>query len=134
MDLETLNKHYDLVQKLKEAQELRKTTEAKSLGAQSLDGMPHGTGVSDKVGILAAALADISGQVSYLEKQVAESAVPIEDFVSGIGDLRTRLIFRYRFLNGMAWCEVADMFPGMAEATAKNVCYSYLIASKRDRA
>ena len=134
MDLKTLNKHYDLVQKLKEARELYKTTEAKSLGAQSLDGMPHGTGVSDKVAVLAVALADISGQVEFLEKQVAESAAPINVFICGISDLRTRLIFRYRFLYGMSWGEVSGMFPGMAEATAKNVCYSYLIASNRNRA
>lgn len=127
MDLETLNKHYDLVQKLKEARELYKTTEAKSLGAQSLDGMPHGTGVSDKVAVLAVALADISGQVDFLEKQVAETAPPIEVFITGIPDIKTRLIFRYRFLGGMSWGEVAGMFDiGTSENSVKSTCYDYM--------
>lgn len=132
MDLETLNKHYDLVQKLKKARELYKTTEAKSLGAQSLDGMPHGTGVSDKVGVLAAALADITGQVGFLEKQVDESAALIEEFIAEIPNLKTRLIFRYRFLGGMSWGEVAGMFDiRTSENSVKSTCYDYMENMKK---
>ena len=132
MELETLNKHCDLVQELREAQELYKTTEAKTHGAQSLDGMPHGTGVSDKVGALGVALADISAQIDYLEKQVAESAAPINDFICGIDDLKTRLVFRYRFLYGFAWGEVADMLgKRVTESTVKSICYDYLESLKK---
>ena len=127
MDLYTLNRHCDLVQQFKNAKELYATTEAKGLGAQRLTGMPHGTGVSDNTGALAAALADISGQVSYLEKRIMESSPEIEEFIAGIPVLKTRLIFRYRFLCGMSWGEVAGMFDiGTTETSVKNTVYDYL--------
>lgn len=130
MDLYTLNRHCDLVQQFKNAQELYAATEAKALGAQRLTGMPHGTGVSDKVGAFAVALADISGQIAYLEKQIAETAPPIEEFIAGIPVLQTRLIFRYRFLNGMTWGETAEMLDSQktptTETAVKNTVYDYL--------
>jgi hypothetical protein len=127
MDLSTLNEHYLLVQKLNEARALYETTQAKALGSQTLTGMPHGSGVSDRAGALAATLADISANVCYLEMLVAESEPPVREFVDGIEDLRTRLVFKYRFMQGMAWGEVAGMFEaGTSEVAVKNVCYSYL--------
>ena len=127
MDLTQLNEHYSLVQKLNEAKELYATTEAKVLGSQKLTGMPHGSGVSDKAGALASALADISAHVSYLERLVAESEPPVEEFIDGIEDLQTRLIFKYRFLNGCTWWEVAGMFDaGTSDLAVKQICYRYL--------
>lgn len=127
MDLNELNIHCDKVQKLNEAKELYAITKARALGSQKLTGMPHGTGVTDKAGALAAALADISAHITCLEQQVAETAPAVEEFVAGIPVLRTRLIFRYRFLNGMTWGEVAGMFDSATtETSVKNVVYTYL--------
>ena len=97
MDLAELNNHRELIEDLEEAKALYATTSAKAIGAQTLTGMPHGTGVSDKAGSLGAALADISGQIAYLQKQIDDGAGPIEEFIAGIDSLRLRLIFRLTF-------------------------------------
>lgn len=128
MDLATLNQHLDLVQKLQKVQELYQAVEAKSLGAQALTGMPHGTGVSDKVGVLAAELADLSSRIDYLTKETEKSAKPIREFIDTIEDDRTRMIFRLRFLYGLAWCEVADVVgAGASEAAVKSAAYRCLM-------
>ena len=127
MDLAELNQHRELVEDLQVAKALYETTSAKVIGAQALTGMPHGSGVSDKAGSLGAALADISGQITYLQKQVDESAAPIEEFIAGIDNLRLRLIFRYRFLLNYSWWEVAGMLErGTTESAVKSACYDYL--------
>ena len=128
LDLSELNRHLDLIQKLQRVQELHQTVEAKCLGAQALTGMPHGTGVSDKVGALAAELADLSSRMDYLKKEVEKSAKPIEEYINSIDDDRTRLIFRFRFLYGLAWCEVADLMgPGTSEDAVKSAAYRRLV-------
>ena len=117
MDLAELNNHRLLIEDLEEAKALYATTSAKAIGAQTLTVMPHGTGVSDKAGSLGAALADISGQIAYLE-----------EFIAGIDSLRLRLIFRYRFLHNYSWMEVAGMLErGTTEAAVKSACYDYLL-------
>jgi hypothetical protein len=100
--------------------------EAKSLGAQKVTGMPHGTGVSDKVGMLAAELADMSARIDYLQEQVNESAAPIREWTNTIEDEWTRMFFRYRYLYGYSWAEVAAEKKGLSEEAVKMVCYRYL--------
>lgn len=127
MDLATLNQHLDLVIKLQKVQELYQTVEAKSLGAQALTGMPHGTGVSDKVGVLAAELADLSSRMDYLKAETEKSEKPIREFIDSVEDDRLRLIYRFRFIYGLAWCEVADMVgPGATEDAVKSAVRRHL--------
>lgn len=127
MNLEDLNKHLELVQKLQNAQELYQSLQAKSLGSQKIDGMPHGTGVSDKTGMLAVELADMSVRVAYLKEAVRESAGPVAGFINSIEEDKTRMIFRLRFLHGYAWCEVAGWLGAdMTEEAVKESCYRFL--------
>jgi|GEM_PF-2285450 len=127
MNVNTLNDHYDKVHDLNEAKELYATTEAKTLGAQALTGMPHGTGVSDKAGALAAALADISAQIAYLEKKVKETEPLIVTFINSIRRPTLRQIFRYHYLYGLSWPEIADILgPGISAESVRMRCDRYL--------
>ena len=126
MDLAYLNKHLTLVERLQDAQAIYKTMEAKALGSQKLTGMPHGTDVNDKVSILAAELADLSARIEYLRQQVNESAAPIKEWTDTIEDERTRMFFRYRYLYGFSWGEIAAEWKGLTEDAVKMVCKRYL--------
>ncbi len=124
---EKLNDHFDKVQNLNEAKELYATTEAKMLGAQALTGMPHGTGVSDKAGALAAALADISAQIAILKNKVKETEPFVEAYVNSIDRPTLRLIFRYHYLYGLSWTEIADILgPGTSAESVRMRCDRYL--------
>lgn len=127
MDLEELNQHFDLIQKLNDAKEMCSVIQAKSLGGQALDGMPHGTGVSDKVGALASALADLKGQIEYLEKEIQRTAPPIEDFINEIEEPRLRPLFRFRFLYGLSYTDIANVLgPGTTAESVQMRCSRYL--------
>lgn len=58
----------------------------------SLSGMPHTPGVRDKVGDLAADLADLDAGIKELEAEAERVLPAIEEFCVSISDPRMRLI------------------------------------------
>ena len=79
-----------------------------------------------KVGDLAAEIVDMDARVGFLEEEVKASEGQIMPFIQGIDDDQTRIIFRLRFLRGLAWKEVATVVGGNTEESAKRICYRYL--------
>ena len=85
----------------------------------SLSGMPHTPGVRDKVGDLAADLADLDADIKELEE--------IEEFCVSISDPRMRLIFRLRFVRCRSWAEIAGTLGRYyTEAGVCKMAYNYL--------
>ena len=115
-------------------QQLQKTEEliqglwdAAVPGAQKLDGMPHASGVSDKVGVLGAEIADMETQRDALKEQIARSEETIAVWIAEIEDNTTRLVFRLRFIRGMPWKTVASVLGGRnSEDGVKSICYRFL--------
>lgn len=106
---------------------LQSLRDAACPGAAVLTGMPHTPGIKDKVGDLAAEIVDMDARVGFLEEEVKASEGQIMPFIQGIDDDQTRLIFRLRFLRGLAWKEVASVIGGRnSEDSVKMVCYRYL--------
>lgn len=127
MTLSELNQHFELIEKLARAREmLQSLRDAACPGAAVLTGMPHTPGVKDKVGDLAAEIVDMDARVGFLEAEVKASEDAIMPFIQSIDDDQTRIIFRLRFLRGLAWKEVAAVVGGNTEESAKRICYRYL--------
>ncbi len=70
-------------------------------GIQVITGMPHGTGVTDKVGDCAAEIADLRGIIEAKQRQCLYERNRLERYISNIGDSLLRQIFTYRFVNGL---------------------------------
>ncbi len=126
MTLDELNAHYALGEKLIKIQTLIESLRARTLGAVNMDGMPHGTGVSARVGNLAVEIVDLEARAKYLSSEVAKSEAEISGFIDSIEDDQTRMIFRLRFIRFMAWGEVAYAIGGNTEDSVKKICYRYL--------
>lgn len=128
MTLAQLNEHLDLVQQLQKTEELiQGLWNAAVPGAQKLDGMPHASGVSDKVGTLGAEIADMETQRDALKEQIVRSEEIIAVWIAGIEDNTTRLVFRLRFIRGMPWKTVASVLGGRnSEDGVKAICYRFL--------
>lgn len=119
-------------QELSHHVELRKRLAAAGPRAQRLDGLPRAPGIRDQVGDCAAAIADAKTEITRTEAEIARSESAIAAFISTIGDLQTRTIFRLRFLGGMSWKEVATAIGGgNTEAGARMACHRYLEAHAR---
>lgn len=128
MTKQDLDRHLELRQQLKNDREMLVALEA-AAGArtQCLDGMPHSPGVGDPVGYLAVEIADMREIITRREAAVARSEVMVAAYIQTIEDSLTRMIFRLRFIHGMAWKEVAAAIGGgNTEAGIKMVCYRYI--------
>ena len=128
MTLEDLNQHLELVNELKKAKDmLQSLWNAAYPGGQVLTGMPHAPGVKDKIGDLAADIADLETEIEQMQKQVDESAKGVTAFISTIPDVQTRMIFKIRFCRGYEWKQVARVLGGgNSEASVKSAAYRYI--------
>ena len=127
MTLERLNEHRDLVLKLHKAMEMvSRLREKAEPHSPSLTGMPHGSGVGDKVADLAIEIADLEARCDYLKAVIAEDK-EVEDWIVAIPDDMLRLIFRLRFIRGLEWKRTADYLGGgNNENSVKIMAYRYL--------
>lgn len=128
MTLQELSRYYNLQKQLERSRELLVSLEASANpGAQVLTGMPRGGGAGDKIGELAAEIADTKAHIQRLERKANRAAGRIKAYIDTIEDQRTRMIFRLRFIRCMTWSEVAYTIGGRnTEKGVKCTCYRYI--------
>lgn len=76
-------------------------------GAQRMDGMPHRSGVSDRVGDTAIAIADAEEELNDLKTQIEQREMEARTWIKTVKNIETRTALRLRFLKGMSWKAVA---------------------------
>lgn len=135
MTLQELNEYMTLGETIIRDMELLENLEAAALpGAQNLTGMPHAHGVKDRLGDLAAEIADMRTDISELEQEREKKKTEIEKFIRRIPDARIKLIFRLRFIRGLAWKEVAGILGRWnTEEGVKRAAYRYMDAYNPDQ-
>ena len=125
MTLNELSEHYKLRAQLAEVESMLQSLRcAASPGAQALTGMPHATGVRDKVGDLAVEIATMADEADRLRQEIGQQEGAVRAYIAAP---RTRTIFRLRFIRGLMWCEVAAILGGgNSTYGVKSACYRYL--------
>lgn len=128
MTLKELSQLYYLNREIEMDQRRLRELEAKALpGAQVITGMPHGTGVVDKVGEYAAEIADLRGIIEAKHQQCLYERSRLERYIADIDDSLLRQIFTYRFVNGLPWLQVAACIGGNNTADSVRVaCNRYI--------
>ncbi len=128
MTLRELSKYYKLHERLERNRDmLSSLSAAAGPGAQVLTGMPHATGISDKVSDLAIEMGDLEERIACLEVKCEQEKKKLERYIGEIGDDQTRMVFRLRFIHCMTWKEVADTIGGRNTANSvKLICHRYL--------
>lgn len=126
MTIEELNVLFDLRAEL----EWLNTAKAQLMDAATsttakLTGMPHGSGVTDKVGGFAAEIADLDSQIEQITAKSDAKEAQLADWIAGIRDPRTRLVFRLRFFRALSWKEIAKITHTTTD-TVKAIVYRYL--------
>lgn len=131
MTLAELDAHRYLVVQLNTAQNLLQSMRDSVLRASAPDGMPHGSGTRDKVAYLAIKITEQERMVKQYAAAVKRSEKDILEWIQGIMDNRTNLIFYLRFICGYEWKEVAEIIGGKNTiAAVKSQCYRYLNSAR----
>ena len=126
MDLQELNENIRLHERLDRAYEMLESMREKAdLQAPKMDGMPHGTDVSDKVGNIAIAIADLESRIDALEDMIAENDEKIRAFANTLEDERLQMAVQHRFISGFTWGVTAELMgPRYTENGVKQMVYS----------
>lgn len=128
MTLQELSEYYKLREQLQQDTEILESLRAKAEpGAAALTGMPHSTGVNDKVAFLAVEIADLETSIEVLQAAAAEEKKKLESYIATIEDNRVRIICRLRFLRCLSWKEVAGyMGWSYTGKGVREILYAYL--------
>lgn len=128
MTLQELNILFEKRKALKENMEtLAHLRSASAVSSPAPTGMPHTTGIKDRVSDLAIEIVELEKRIDRQKEEIEKLEVQVIPFIDGIEIDQTRLIFRLRFLHAMSWAEVADAIGGKnTEDGVKRICYRYL--------
>ena len=95
MTLNELSEHYKLRAQLAEVESMLQSLRcAASPGAQALTGMPHATGVRDKVGDLAVEIATMADEADRLRQEIGQQEGAGEAYIAAFPLPRRRSIIR----------------------------------------
>lgn len=130
MTLKELSQLYWLNREIEADQRRLEELEAQA-GAPSspaLTGMPRAPhDGSNKVERLVAEIVDLQALIAAKQIQCIHERARLERYISDIPDSLTRLVFQYRFVNGLPWSQVAfSIGGGNTEDSVKKICYRYL--------
>lgn len=133
MTLQELNEYLELGETLERNEELLANLEsAAHPGAQVMTGMPHATGIKDRVGDLAIEIADMREDIEAIRLQIDQRTDEVQQFIREIPDAQLRLVFRLRFVRRLSWKEAAGVMGRYkTAASAKNLVYSYMAELER---
>lgn len=128
MTLQELNAHLEIVQELQELQQIYDRLAMKAApGAQRLDGMPRSSDPGDPTADLGVQLAELRTVIEQKKAEVRESEMLVAAFIEMINSDRIRWLFKLRFIRGLTWREVTDIFdPYVGEDAVKKLCYRQL--------
>ena len=111
----------------REKARLQEMRDAADVKAQAITGMPHASGVSDRIGEVVPRVVDAERE---LEKSIGEYIAQrnrLSLYIEKAANARIKLILKLRFLDQMTWQQVADEIGGKeTEYSVKAFCYRYV--------
>lgn len=92
-----------------------------------ITGMPHVTGISDKVGRYVAEIADLKELLNLNLKKCFYELNRLNRYIESIDDSQMRMIMTLRYVNGLSWRQIAfSIGGGNTEDSIKKLAYRYL--------
>jgi hypothetical protein len=113
MTKKDLSQLYWLGREIEEQQ--RRLAELESLATSCtsrITGMPHGTGVSDRLAGYVAEIADLRSLIDLNLKKCFYELNRLTRYINGIEDSYIRQILSLRYINGLSWVRIAFTIGG----------------------
>lgn len=137
MTLKELSQLYWLNREIEADQKRLEELEALigSPSSPQLTGMPHAPNRNDsKVERLVAEIVDLQAIIAARQIQCIHERARLERWINDIPDSLTRLVFHYRFVDGLSWLKVAKRVGGgNTEGSVKMICYRYIKTDEAEK-
>lgn len=114
MTVKELSQLYHLNREIEMDQQRLSELEAvvSSPSSTNMDGMPRAPGYGDSLARAVAEIVDLKAIIAAKQQQCIYERNRLERYISDIPDSLTRMIFTYRFVNGLSWWQVAYSIGG----------------------
>jgi hypothetical protein len=94
---------------------------------QTITGMPHVPGITDKVGKYAGEIADLRGIIEANIQRCFYELNRLNRYIDSVDDPQMRMILSLRFVNGLPWRQVAESIGGgNTEDSVRMMCKRYI--------
>lgn len=108
MTKKELSQLYYLKKEIKEQQKRIKELETAATSCSSkIDGLPSGTGISDKIGNYTAQIADLKSLLDLNLKKCFYELNRLNRYIQSIEDSQIQMILTLRYVNGLTWWQIA---------------------------
>ena len=87
---------------------LQRLRDQVGLRSSQITGMPHSSGVHDRIGEIVPDIADVETEIAELEKELTRLQFAVMDWISHIDDIKAAYILSLRFIEGYGWKQIAD--------------------------
>ena len=107
MNKKELSKYYYLSLEIKNMEEKIIELKNKSTGVASITGMPFSPGISNPTENQIILIEKYIEKLNIMKEEALEEMLKIEDYISKIEDIETRLIFKKRYIELKKWDLIA---------------------------
>ncbi len=108
MTKKELSQLYYLKREIKEQQKRLEELETLATACTArITGMPHGTGINDKIGKYAARIADLKGLLDLNLKKCFYELNRINRFIESVQDSEMRMILTLRYIQNLSWQKIS---------------------------
>lgn len=134
MDKKTLYRLFYLPKIIdQKRREIRRIEERLGIKSPSLTGMPHGSGVHDKIGEGVPELVDKKNELEEIIRKYEAEEDRLNRWIDDIPDLQIQTYMSLRFKERMSWNEVADVAGGNnSENSVRMMVNRYLERSEEN--
>lgn len=114
MDKKTLYRLFYLPKQIEQKKrEIQRIWDRLTSMSPNLSGMPHGSGVHDKVGDGVIELVTKKEELEAQKRGFEQEEKEINDWIDSVEDLQINLILCLRFREKLSWNQVADQMGGI---------------------
>ncbi len=119
MTKKELSELYWLNREIEEEQRKLNELKAATTGCTTkITGLPHVSGIHDKIGDLSILIAE---QKDLIELKIKQSVIEynrLNRYIENVPDAQMRMILSLRYVNGLTWQQIADNIGGKNTADA----------------
>lgn len=131
MTKKELSQLYYLNREIEEQQRrLQELEESATSCTAHITGMPHGSGVADKIGKYSAEIADMRGLLDLNLKKCFYELNRLNRYISSVEDSQMRMILSLRYINGLSWRQIAWSIGGGNTENGVRMIHNRFLADK----
>ncbi len=133
MTKKELSQLYYLKKEIKEQQ--RRLEELETIATSctaKITGLPHGTGINDKIGNYAAQIADLKGLLDLNLKKCFYELNRLDRYIQSVDDSEMRIILTLRYSQGLSWQQIAEIMGTLGDGSTERKKHNRFLKLSRN--